>query len=447
MFSRIYNGGLISGQTPDEQKKIILLNKMALVLILGVAIKFFNELYVNDWVGISISLTFICLFMLVIVLNHIGQIKLATSLVLIILTTFLFIINILYGRQIGSEFIIFPLIMFVILYLDKTVSKLLWLLAFAVVYISSLYFLKINQPLMIENLEPHTFYLILVISTMFVFIISNVFIEENKKFSQKTSQLLEEVSNKNKKLKDANTELERFAFIASHDLKTPLRNINSFLKLIERKIQKGNTEDINEYLNYASLNAQRMHNLIEDILTFSRLNTEELPFQLLDLNLIVKEATSNLEELIKQKGAEIKSEHLPHVYGNRSQLSILFQNLIENGIKYNASDSPMIQIKAEKTNLAHRLIITDNGIGIPADYYEKVFDMFFRLHSQADYSGTGIGLATCHKIAIYHGGNISIVRSDKSGTTFLLELAKLNEDILTENKIRAHQEAMQTILA
>jgi len=413
---------------------------MACVFILGVAIKFFNEVYVKDLLGIIITLSLMTLFFLVIVMNHKGQTKFARFIFLFVNTTFLFIINIMYGRQFGSEFILFPLIMFVVLYLEKTVSKILWLVVFAAVYMSSLYFLRHNDPLMIENLDPQSFYFMLVICTMVVFILTSVFIEENKIFSRKTSQLLDEVSHKNKELKDANTELERFAYIASHDLKTPLRNINSFLKLIERKIQKGSTEDIQEYLDYASLNAQRMHNLVQDILTFSRLNTEELPFQMLDLNEIVKQAISNLEELIKQKTAEIKLDQLPHVYGNRTQLTILFQNLIENGIKYNGSDFPFIQIKAEETDLTHRIIIRDNGIGIPHDYYDKVFDMFFRLHSQEDYSGTGIGLATCQKIAIYHGGNISIDSSDNSGTTFLLALAKNSEAIITE-KIGKDQNA------
>ena len=249
MFSRIFNGGLKSGQTPDEQKKIVLLNKMASVFILGVGIKFLNELYVRDFFGITITLSLIGLFLLVILLNHNGKKKLARFIFLFVNTTLLFIINILYGREFGSEFILFPLIMFVLLYLDKSISKILWLFVFAAVYCSSLVYLNNNQPIFVENLDPQSFYFMLLICTVVVFMLTSLFIEENKNFYQKTSLLLDEVSSKNKELEDANTELERFAFIASHDLKTPLRNINSFLKLIERKIEKGNTQDIQEYLD------------------------------------------------------------------------------------------------------------------------------------------------------------------------------------------------------
>ena len=386
MFSRIFNGGLKSGQTPDEQKKIILLNKMASVFILGVGIKFLNELYVRDFFGVTITLSLIGLFLLVILLNHNGKKKLARFIFLFVNTTLLFIINILYGREFGSEFILFPLIMFVLLYLDKSISKILWLFVFAAVYCSSLVYLSNNQPIFVENLDPQSFYFMLLICTVVVFMLTSLFIEENKNFYQKTSLLLDEVSSKNKELEDANTELERFAFIASHDLKTPLRNINSFLKLIERKIEKGNTQDIQEYLDYASLNAKRMHNLVQDILTFSQMNTENVPFQTLDLNKVVNRAINNLQDLVEQKAADIQIEKLPTVVGNQAQLMILFQNLIENGLKYNSSRSPFIQIKAIETDLQYELLIRDNGIGIPEEYSDKVFDMFYRFHSQEDLS-------------------------------------------------------------
>ena len=434
MFSRIFNGGLKSGQTPDEQKKIVLLNKMASVFILGVGIKFLNELYVRDFFGITITLSLIGLFLLVILLNHNGKKKLARFIFLFVNTTLLFIINILYGREFGSEFILFPLIMFVLLYLDKSISKILWLFVFAAVYCSSLVYLSNNQPIFVENLDPQSFYFMLLICTVVVFMLTSLFIEENKNFYQKTSLLLDEVSSKNKELEDANTELERFAFIASHDLKTPLRNINSFLKLIERKIEKGNTQDIQEYLDYASLNAKRMHNLVQDILTFSQMNTENVPFQTLDLNKVVNRAINNLQDLVEQKAADIQIEKLPTVVGNQAQLMILFQNLIENGLKYNSSRSPFIQIKAIETDLQYELLIRDNGIGIPEEYSDKVFDMFYRLHSQEDYSGTGIGLATCKKIAVFHGGNISIQHSDQTGTTFKLNIAKVGNEIVFDKK-------------
>ena len=129
-----------------------------------------------------------------------------------------------------------------------------------------------------------------------------------------------------------------------------------------------------------------MHNLVQDILTFSQMNTENVPFQTLDLNKVVNRAINNLQDLVEQKAADIQIEKLPTVVGNQAQLMILFQNLIENGLKYNSSRSPFIQIKAIETDLQYELLIRDNGIGIPEEYSDKVFDMFYRLHSQEDYS-------------------------------------------------------------
>lgn len=434
MLNQLITAGTSDSQDPSTQMRIKLLNKMALVFMLGVAIKLINEVFVKDPVGIFITVSLISLFVLVILLNKLRFYELAKFSFLSINTLFFIVINMLYGRAFGSEFIFFPLIMVAVLYFEDTRPKVLWITIFILSYLFSWIYLHQHGPLYLENLDPLSFYFMLVITTLVVFLLSTVFINENREFKTQTDSLLAELRTKNEDLENANNELEKFAFIASHDLKTPLRNINSFLYLIDRKIKQGNTSEVPEYLEYASLNAKRMHDLIQDILEFSRLNTADVSLQNYDLNDIVKRAIDNLQDLITSRNAVIRFDQLPQLLCNESQLVLLFQNLIENGIKYNESKNPRIDISYVDKQLEHEIYISDNGIGIEQDYLEKVFEMFYRLHNQEQYSGTGIGLATCKKIATYHGGQLHINSSSDQGTIFCLKLIKHSQNLLCSQR-------------
>jgi len=444
MLNQLINAGIAKGHDPSERMRIKLLNKMVLVFVFGVGIKLINEIYLQDMIGIIITGTLIGMFLLVIVFNHFGFHSIARQHFLIINTAFLVIINMMYGRTFGSELILFPLIMVVVLYFESNRSKLIWVSIFCVSYIGSRLFLGQNEPLFLENLDPYSFYFMLLITTMVVFLLSSVFINENIQFKNQTNDLLQQMRSQNEDLESANAELEKFAFIASHDLKTPLRNINSFLKLIERKIEQGNTSDVSEYIEFASLNAKRMHDLIQDILEFSRVNTKDVTLKIIDLDTVLKTALNNLKDLIDTKHAAVNSAELPHFLCNETQMILLFQNLIENGIKYNKSPRPKINIRVEEKALEYLLFVEDNGIGIDEDYTEKVFEMFYRLHNQEEYSGTGIGLATSKKIAVYHGGDLTIHSSTPEGTVFLLTFMKHSQnlrgsDFKKENKSSSTQ--------
>lgn len=434
MLSRIIQSGVKEDHDPSDVMRIKLLNKMVLVFISGVFIKFLFEVYMLDKFGIIISASFMISLFLVIILNKYQYYITARIYIFIVNTAFLVGINILYGRAFGAEFILFPLIMASILYFESTKSKLIWITVFALSYIVSCLYLKRYEPLFVENLDPNSFYFTLIISALGVFFLSSVFINENIDFRHRMDKLLRQMRAQNKDLEIANNELEKFAYVASHDLKTPLRNINSFLELIEYKFQKGETSEISEYLEYASLNAKRMHNLIQDVLEFSRINTKELSFKVCDLNLIIQMALDNMSDLIQSKKASIQLEALPKYLCNNSQMVLLFQNLIENGIKYNVSKVPEVCISVHEKPKEFQIFIKDNGIGIEQEYRDKVFDMFFRLHNQEEYTGTGIGLATSKKIAMYHGGELNISNSSSEGTTFCLKLLKHSEMISEQNK-------------
>lgn len=238
----------------------------------------------------------------------------------------------------------------------------------------------------------------------------------------------------NEKLKQSNLELERFAYIASHDLKSPLRNIVSFLGLSKKRLKEKKYDKIEEYIKFATDNAKQMYTLIIDVLEYSRVNNQSMTGweKEVDLNEVLANVIYNINNDIKQKNAEVQTCPLPVVKGSKVHLLQLFQNLISNGIKYNANELPKVQLSHEENTDEHIIRIEDNGIGIEDQYHEKVFDMFKRLHTQAKYTGTGLGLSICKKVIQDMKGRIWLESEPGIGTTFFVSIPKMPVQVMAD---------------
>jgi signal transduction histidine kinase len=232
------------------------------------------------------------------------------------------------------------------------------------------------------------------------------------------------------KLEQSNQQLQEFAYVASHDLREPLRKISSFGRLLQDSLQEKLTADDKENFEFMIDGAQRMQQMIEALLTYSRVTTHGAEFRLVDLNLILEqlrtlELGAKLEDV---PGSSIEApESLPVVFGDMIQMRQLLQNLIANGMKYQAKGAvPKIVVTASRTedNMI-KIEVTDNGIGIKEEYYNTVFAMFRRLHSRSEYEGTGIGLAICKRIVERHNGKIGLHSVVGKGTTFWFTLPAL----------------------
>jgi PAS domain S-box-containing protein len=219
-------------------------------------------------------------------------------------------------------------------------------------------------------------------------------------------------------LERSNAELQQFAYVASHDLQEPLRMVSSYMQLLERRYKGKLDADADDFITYAVDGAKRMRRLINDLLQYSRVGTHGRPFEPTDCTSVLSAAIDNLEIAIEDTKAQVTYDPLPRVLGDSTQLTQLFQNLIDNALKFRKNAPPLVHVSAQANKDYWLFAVSDNGIGIDPEYSERIFIIFQRLHGREEYSGTGIGLAICKKIVARHGGRIWVESRKDQGTTF-----------------------------
>ena len=226
-------------------------------------------------------------------------------------------------------------------------------------------------------------------------------------------------------LRRSNTELEQFAYVASHDLQEPLRKVASFCQLLQQRYAGQLDARADQYINFAVDGARRMQDLINDLLAFSRVGRLEQPHTEVDCNAVVERVRGDLARAIEESGASVVLDGpLPTVHGDPTLLRVVFQNLVANAIKFRSEAPPRVELSAERDDGFWRFRCADNGIGIDPEYAERIFVIFQRLHPRTQYEGTGIGLAMCRKIVEYHGGRmwLETADGDRPGSTFYFTL-------------------------
>ncbi len=244
--------------------------------------------------------------------------------------------------------------------------------------------------------------------------------ELEKRVIERTEHLATAVES----LKRSNQELEQFAYVASHDLQEPLRMISSFSQLLAQEYRGKLDGEADEYIHYVVDGANRMQSLIQDLLSYSRVDSRGKPFEEVDLNYILGAVHSSLQLQIQETAAVIGISPLPTIISDSLQMTQLFQNLLSNSLKFRGNVLPLIQVSAcDEVDFWH-FTVSDNGIGIEAQYFERIFKIFQRLHTRAEYPGTGIGLAVCKRIVERHGGRIWVESEPGKGTAFHFTISK-----------------------
>lgn len=226
------------------------------------------------------------------------------------------------------------------------------------------------------------------------------------------------------RLAESNQQLQHFAYIASHDLQEPLRTITSFIQLLARRYQNKLDKDAGEFIAFIIDGAQRMQRLINDLLEYSRVGSQGAPFVVFEAGSALRAAEMNLKKRIEESGAEITHDPLPAITGDETQIMQVFQNLLSNAIKFRGDEPPRIHVACAEAPMEWEFHVADNGIGIDGQFFERIFEIFQRLHGRDAYSGTGIGLAVCKKIVERHGGRIGVTSEPGRGSCFSFTIKK-----------------------
>ena len=252
----------------------------------------------------------------------------------------------------------------------------------------------------------------------------------NLELEERVAQRTAELEQRSRELERSNDELDRFASVASHDLQEPLRMVSSYAQLLERSYGDDLDDEGQELLDYLTDGARRMRQLIADLLTLSRISTTSKQHVPVDLGQVVDEVRRDLSMAIEEADAAVEANNLPVIDGEPTHLRLLFQNLIGNALKYRRPDPPRVDVEAEEVaDDTWEITVADNGIGVPEDRREDIFEPFVRLHGRSEYPGTGIGLAICRRVVERHGGHITVEDREPRGSRFRFTLrgARPNE--------------------
>jgi light-regulated signal transduction histidine kinase (bacteriophytochrome) len=242
--------------------------------------------------------------------------------------------------------------------------------------------------------------------------------EDNAQLELRVEERTKQLANANRVLERSNIELQQFAYVASHDLQSPLRSISGFVQLLKIEYENKLDEQAADWIRRTIQATEQMQNLIRGVLAYSRVDSRSRPFMPIAFLDVFNDVVALLEPSIQDAGGQVTHGDLPVVIGDRSQFVQLMQNLIGNGLKYHGDKSPQVHVSAERKGSEWTFSVRDNGIGIDAKYSESVFEIFKRLHDQKEYPGTGIGLAVCRRVVNRHGGRIWVESGAGLGSVF-----------------------------
>jgi signal transduction histidine kinase len=421
IWTEISNIGIDSQITNIEQKKVKVLNQG-----IGIGLFFQSFVCLTYLVHFEIIILFlgsIILGMLLFLwyLNFRKQFGTAQFIVNAFLPLLMVLIGFLYGEKTGIQHNLIIFITTAVFFNKKAILKILFVSYNVLLSLFLKYYWGSYESVFADHVTTPTEIVSFITAITVTITLIITFLKENESYDKKNQALLKSLEQNNEELKRANEALERFAYIASHDLKTPLRTILGYTELLERDFNRGKTDSFSNYFGQIKQGTLQMNDLIKSTLEYSRVSNLETEKIWIDLNQLIK-SVENAYTNDKKVSFIIKD--LPTIYAEENQILSLFQNLIENGLKYNNEDFKIIEISCKTTDNSYLFTVSDNGIGIPEEFHNQIFTMFKRLHTNQQYEGTGLGLAICEKVVAKLNGKLSLVSKINEGTTFYIELPK-----------------------
>jgi len=418
LFNFIKRRGVTEGDAEDS-KLTGLLNIMCFISAIATFIISGLSYWMEfDPIYTKISFVIACMYTVMLFLHHFNRIYEAKIYFSTVIPIWFTLGTILIGGQFSqSAASVATIIITYVLFEESFKLRNLLIGVHIVLFIGVMLYMNFCDPILGVKEVPFDEIVIYIMAICWISIVFYI-------HDQKSLNLIKALKGKNQEMEVQNEQLERFTYLASHDIKSPLRNISTFLGLMKRDVEIGETGNLNEYLKVALTASNQVSNLVDGVLEVSRLSSVEEDYQMVNLNDVLKSALKNLKSDIEEKQAQISSNELPQFYCNQYDLIVVFQNIIQNGIKYNESELPKVDLYYEPNGIGFTLSFTDNGIGINEAYHDQVFEFFKRLHNTDQYSGTGLGLGVVKKILDKYGIKIQIESELNVFTRFILQFPK-----------------------
>jgi signal transduction histidine kinase len=425
--------GMNVGLTPDiplrAQKQLKSTNMVVMMCLIGMLFYIVQSLFMGNYLLAAIETGDIFLVATAMLLNKRGYFAASRIILMGIVNMFIFINAIYIGHEamVQHFFVIISVVPFLVFDIDDYknlgISIGITIATMVIYQLSYQYFTNLNLPsgtqLAVRELGLWIDFIIFG-ATIYMLAKSNYDIENE--VEKKNKQLLDQTF----ELKRSNQDLEHFAYIISHDLKAPVRNVVNFLTLLQRRDGGSLSKEGNEFLAFSVDSGKRMDILIEELLQYCRVGNNLPASAPIDVNNMLK--TLQIEMHDRERGTDsriVVQKPMPVLQGIHSTMIYhVFQNLITNGLKFNRTKSPQVKIDVVEKKDKYIFEVRDNGIGIPMEYADKLFYMFRRLHTEAEFSGTGMGLAICKKIVTFYGGDIWFSSETGKGTSFYFSLPK-----------------------
>lgn len=424
-INKIISIGVAKHQNSLTVSKIEMLNRMALgaivlVIVYLVIISYLmNELY---WIQVATSV-FMCIPIFgTLLLNHLRKYYIARLSMHLLTILLLTVLAILFGYT-NDVFLLLMVFSSIYFFENSKTQTFIFFLILSSYLISKYYIFNFES--IYAQSPPNKIFtpiLYFIFSVVFANFVGRYAIRLKKKYEQKNKELVDSVKSKNQDLLNSNEELERFAYILSHDLKSPIINIQNFAKLSKSEYSASNEGNILTYLDFIDKEGAKMNDLVNSVLQYAVSDKTYDKKDTVDLNSVLQETKDSLQYVIDNKNAIIEHKPLPIIKFDLVQLRTIFQNLIENALKYNESRIPKVEVLYETNHNHFSILFKDNGIGIKQIHHKDIFSLFKRLHVDTEYSGSGIGLSKCKKIIEEHNGSIAVESNLYQGTTFIVSL-------------------------
>lgn len=341
---------------------------------------------------------------------------------IIIVTIGIIFLILFYGRDIGGELTFVGIGLSCIVIFDSWKSRLILLIFIYLAFITSEILLQVIAPFTPEAQVFPVYLIIFGTNFLLCLVMVIYFLKQGQHVEKEVADLMEDLTIRNKELEKANSDLTQFAYAASHHFKSPLKNISNLLGLIEKKLPQETLDQHRNYLDLISNDSKHLYRLVEDILTYSTLDSSTFDRNAqVNMSKVLERVVNNLSEELNSRHVKLTIQDFPPLYASESHIELMLQIMIQNGFHYNEFQFPIIEVSGIIDQEGRvSLMVSDNGIGIPTEYHEQIFEMFERLHSNSTYKGSGIGLTVCRRIMLGYGGRIVVDSARGEGTTMTL---------------------------